>query len=192
MKTRLSKIRVAASIVALTVLAAGPAFTQQVRPVLTETDIAKFIQDFKAMSAEFDAIEGLEDADDTDGDEMPDLGKIANAMRNSAEVLRILRKYGWNESFVTKYVAIMGGYIILTFQDVGAGMDSQIAAQMAAIDNNPGLSAEQKAQMKSVVSGFAGQMSAAMQMYRAQVHPADVRLVEANKEALTEVFEDDE
>jgi hypothetical protein len=167
-----------AFIAAFVVLAGGSAAA---KPVLKDSDVKKFISDFQAMNNELEQIDTNLAVDE---EQAPNLLQIAGAMRANAEVRNVLRKYGWNEDFTDKYVAIMGGYLIVTFEDMRAEMDGEIKEQVASIDSNPGLSAEQKAQMKSALGSWTTQIDETLRAYRSQVDPADVATVKANRDAL--------
>ena len=170
-----------ALVVLLLALAAAAAVVAQAppRPLLSDADVKKFIVDFKPLIAELGQL-GLGQEAETAPRNPGEPPGIVSVLRASAEAQKILGKYGWGDAQFQKFSAVFYSYLALK-------MEEQAAAQLAQVDRS---SAEQKPKARTELGALAEQLAAAAASYRAQVHPDDLKTVQANEEALDAVAEE--
>jgi hypothetical protein len=170
--------------VAVAAVAQAPA-----RPVLSDADVKKFINDFKSLTGELEPL-GLGQEQAPGAGSLNALPGILGAMQANAEAQKILGKYGWGGAQFQKFSAVFYAYLALKLEQTRAQAGSEIAAQLAEIERNPQVPAEQKAALKAQMDTLTGQLAQAEAAYKAQVHPDDLRTVRANEEALDAVSEE--
>ncbi len=107
----------------LLIVAAPSAMAAPVR-VLTKTTLDRFLKDFPAMMVELEAL-GEETSESFEGIGEEEAVFSADTIRAGiaaaladAKVKAILNRYGWNDSFVEVYVAIVSCYTYLAFEEV--------------------------------------------------------------------------
>lgn len=176
------------SVLLILSLAAGLSGQAKPKQVLSNTDLVKFIKDFKAMGEEFDKL-GVEMANDPQNlaGAMTD---YMNGLKAHAGSKRILAKYGWNDSFFAKFAAIMQSYTALRMEDEFAKAQPEINTAMAEIDNNKDLSAEQKKEYKAQMSAALDQVRVIQKTLNDNVHPSDRSLVKQNRAKLDKVIDE--
>lgn len=81
---------------------------------------------------------------------------------------------------------VFQAWIALEMQDQGSEARQQMASAMAEIDNNPNMSAEQKAQMKEMMQGAISMMEQA-----SKAPAADIEAIRPHIEELRRVTEED-
>jgi len=78
-------------------------------PVLKKGDVEKFIKTLKPMSKELEAVGVNFDARQNQN--------MSDALQANARVMSIFKKYGWDESYSAKWMAITMGYAKLKMEE---------------------------------------------------------------------------
>ncbi len=115
---------------------------------------------------------------------------VLGALQVNADAQKILGKYGWGDAQFRKFTAVFYSYLTLKLEETRAQAAAEIAAQLAEIERNPQIPADQKAGLKAQLEGLTEQMAQTETLYRAQVHADDLRTVQANEEALDAISEE--
>jgi hypothetical protein len=168
----------------LVLAAAAPQAPQR---TLSDADVRKFVSDFKAMAAE---LEQIGETAHLDEENSAGLGNMLAGLQASSAAQGVLRKYGWADSRFSKLSAVFFGYLAIKLEQWRLESGGELDAAIAEIDRNPQLPPDQKAALKAQFSGMRQAMIDSEQSYRAQVHPADIETVRANKAALDAMFEE--
>ena len=124
--------------------------------VLTDSDVDKYVETVVPMSKELKKLGMKNKGNENDPGQM---------WLENAEAKAILEKYGWNETFATKFSVITWAFTYLKIKQ--------------EIDKMP---EDQKAQ--------AEQMMPMIQIYVSKVHEDDIKIVEAKMDQLDAVFKD--
>lgn len=102
-------------ILCLSFLIFGSLRAQEVKAVLNNDDIKHFIETFKPMTVELDAL-GHDFKDEKETEDENPMAAFANMratmkeIMSEKEVLAILKKYDWDENFLDTYIAVNMGY----------------------------------------------------------------------------------
>ncbi len=181
--------RTALVVLVISLAAAAAAVAQSpARPVLGDADVKKFINDFKSLAAELEQLGlGQQGADAGGPNALPG---VLGAMQANAEAQKILARYGWGDARFQQFSAVFYAYLALKLEKTRAEAAPEIAAQLAEIERNPQIPAEQKAALKAQLRAITEQLAQVESTYKAQVHRDDLRTVQANEEALDAVFEE--
>lgn len=149
-------------------------------PLLTDADVKKFISDFKTMAAELQQLgEQVSAAADPTGP-----AGMLGVLQTSADAQRILARYGWSGEMTRKFAAVFASYLVLKLEKTRTETAAELQAQLAEIDRSPQIPADQKAALKAQLGAMSEQLAQVEASYRAQVHPDDLRTVQANEAAL--------
>lgn len=111
---------------ALLMTVAVPAALASPARVLTKPTIDRFIKDFPAMQVEFEALgdKTMESIESLGSDEesveysAESLRKALNTAMADVKIKAILKRYGWNDTFVDVYLAIVSSCSYLAFEEV--------------------------------------------------------------------------
>ncbi|PKL08690.1 MAG: hypothetical protein CVV51_07690 [Spirochaetae bacterium HGW-Spirochaetae-7] len=116
-------INIAGLCLALAAIAIQPVLAAPAR-VLSKATIDRFMKDFPAITAEFEALGdgvaetlGRSDDGETAAFSMATLKSSIESVFADARVKTILAKYGWNSQFIEVYVTVMSAYMYVVFED---------------------------------------------------------------------------
>lgn len=170
----------------IVLLSAGQAQAQ----TLDSDTIDRWVTTMQEMKA-FENELSEEDAIDMDMD-MEDPMDIEQSMARAAEqsekVRRTINRHGFTDGAEWAAIGsrIMRAYGAMMMQEQAPEMDRQLQQQMQAIENNPNIPEQQKAMMRQQMQASQGMMQ---QMTDAP--QADIDAVQASRERLGQIFEDD-
>lgn len=160
---------------------------------LTDNTIRAFITTLEKAQALEPEFAELEDDDDS---KVPDFSQIFSS---AVEELKGEEVYGRLEDLVqdngfknlTEWAAagdrIYGAWMAIEIADQSPEINQEMQKAMAELDNNPHMSAEQKAQMRSFMEAGLGATKMA-----SEAPPADIDAVKPHVNALRAVTQDDE
>ncbi len=143
-------------------------FAQGTGPILNEEDVSRFIETYRPMTQELEALgHDLDMGEDENTENMFATmnASIAALMANN-EVSAIINKYGWDEKFGMVFMTISFGYMYNT-----------MAREMEALPD------EQKEQVKPMMDMMLGQI-------RSVTHEKDLELVKSYLTELDPVFKE--
>ncbi len=116
-------ITIAGMCLAIAAISIQPALAAPTR-VLTKGTLDKFVNDFPAITLEFEALGddvaetlGKSGDDESAAFSMATLKSSIESVFADARVKAILAKYGWNSQFIDVYVTIMSAYMYVVFED---------------------------------------------------------------------------
>ncbi|MGO3296666.1 MAG: hypothetical protein ACTILN_13455 [Marinobacter sp.] len=155
---------------------------------LTDNTIRAFITTLEKAQTLEPEFEELNNDDDS---KMPDFSRIFSS---SVEELKGEEAYGRMENLVqkngfenlTQWAAtgdrIYGAWMAIEMADQSPEINQEMQRAMAELDNNPNMSAEQKAQMRSLMEAGLGVTKVA-----SEAPPADIEAVKPHMNALRAV-----
>ena len=142
--------------------------TTEVAAVLNDGDVQHFIKTVKPMTEELEALGHSLETEEEEVNPMDPLGSmraVMNAMMARDDVMSILKKYDWDESFANTYLAIGAGYSYLKVTQEFESMPE-----------------DQKAQAQGMIDMMT-------QQFKTMVHDDDIAAVQPHMDALDVVFE---
>jgi len=158
---------------------------------LSDHTISSFIDSLKAAEQLEPEFEDLSDDMDSQNDgTMPDFSRIFS---DSLKELEGHQAYGQLEDLVQDHGfgsleewaatgdRIFQAWMAIEMEQQSPAAQKEMSAAMAEIENNPNITAQQKAQMRAMMEGAMGAMQSA-----SNAPPADVKAVRPHVDALRE------
>ncbi len=161
---------------------------------LSDQKISSFIESLEAaqkLEPEFEELDDQMNAED-DG-AMPDFSRLFS---DSLDQLKgheaynrldeLVRSHGFDniEEWAVTGDRVYQAWMAIEMEQQSPGARQEMAAAMAEIDNNPQMTAEQKAQMRAMMESAMGAMESA-----SNAPPADVEAVRPHLDALRAISE---
>lgn len=158
---------------------------------LSDQTISSFIDSLKAaeqLSSEFEDLS--DDMDSQNDGTMPDFSRIFSDSLKELEghqaygqLEDLVQNHGFNslEDWAATGDRIFQAWMAIEMEQQNPGARQEMDAAMAEIENNPNMTAEQKAQMRAMMQSAMGAMESA-----SNAPPADVEAVRPHVEALRE------
>jgi|GEM_PF-1662333 len=119
-----------------------------------------------------------------------DFGRMmARSMRQNAELSRIIQRHGFRspDAWGEASGRIFNAFAALQMEKHAPEMEQQMAEALRRLDENPHMTAEQKAQMRQQMQ----QQMGAMPAFAGEVPEADLRAVKSREAALRRLFEEE-
>jgi hypothetical protein len=163
-------------------------YAQQSPKLLVQKDLDRFITSYEKMYAELEKIDFDNSESVTPGWDAAFLA----AVRANREVMKIFRKYGWDENTLVKIAAIINSYAVIYFNREMAGAEESIQQAMEEIKNNPMLTEEAK---QAYIANFTSNINASrteIEKLKKTIHPEDYSLIERNFSRLDKVIQVEE
>ena len=125
---------------------------------LTQSDVKHFIDNFPAISSDF---EDLQIAYDKSSQQFT----LPESVDYLSKIDAVVKKHGYEDyaDFATKTAAIMSAYAMLTYQQESSGSKAELEKALAEIDNSEYYTDEQKQQMRDALEqsmNYVDEMSA--------------------------------
>jgi hypothetical protein len=158
---------------------------------LSDQTISSFIDSLKAaeqLSSEFEDLS--DDMDSQNDGTMPDFSRIFSDSLKELEghqaygqLEDLVQNHGFNslEDWAATGDRIFQAWMAIEMEQQNPAARQEMDAAMAEIENNPNMTAEQKAQMRAMMQSAMGAMESA-----SNAPPADVKAVRPHVEALRE------
>lgn len=184
-----ARIHTAVIITLFTLLAGFSAGTQA--QGLTDQTISSFIDSLKAaerLEPEFEDLSG--DMDSQNDGTMPDFSRIFSDSLKELEghqaysqLEDLVQDHGFGslEEWAATGDRIFQAWMAIEMEQQSPGAQEEMSAAMAEIENNPNMTAQQKAQMRAMMEGAMGAMQSA-----SNAPPADIKAVRPHVDALRE------
>lgn len=183
---------------ALALLLSLLAFTTQAE-TLSDDNIRAFIASMKDAQTLSDKYEGTDQWPDTDSEDMKSMPDMSRLFSDGVEKMKDYPAYDQFEDMVENHGfdspeqwALVGDRVFhammaIEMKGENPNMSQDMADAMAEIENNPDMTAEQKAQMKAMMSGAMGMVKSAT-----NAPQADINAVRPHMGALRTVMNSEE
>lgn len=158
---------------------------------LSDSTIQAFIatmQDTRTLQEKYENTDGWPDPNSEDMDSMPDMSRLfsdgVERMEGTPaynEFGNMVEKRGFDslEDWASVGDRVFGAMVAIEMKGENPGAQGELAEAMAEIENNPDMSAQQKAQMRSMMGAAMGVTKMAD-----NVPAADIEAVRPHMEAL--------
>jgi hypothetical protein len=158
---------------------------------LSDQTISSFIDSLKAaeqLEPEFEDLS--EDMDSQNDGTMPDFSRIFSDSLKELEghqaygqLEDLVQNHGFNslEDWAATGDRIFQAWMAIEMEQQSPAAQQEMSAAMAEIENNPNMTAQQKAQMRAMMEGAMGAMQSA-----SNAPPADIKAVRPHVDALRE------
>jgi hypothetical protein len=158
---------------------------------LSDQTISSFIDSLKAAEQLEPEFEDLSDDMDSQNDgTMPDFSRIFSDSLKELEghqaygqLEDLVQNHGFNslEDWAATGDRIFQAWMAIEMEQQNPAAQQEMSAAMAEIENNPNMTAQQKAQMRAMMEGAMGAMQSA-----SNAPPADIKAVRPHVDALRE------
>jgi hypothetical protein len=147
---------------------------------LIDTDVKTFIKSYPEIQTELEAINVRINSDENFT--LPEGAEVLN------KVNAVVQKYGYTDysDFITKVGTIMATYSSIEFGKESVGAQPEIEAAIKEINDNPGLTTEQKEQIKASLMQSA---QALQQMSNSMASSENVAVVQPYADEIRQMLD---
>jgi hypothetical protein len=152
------------------------------KKVLVKGDVEKFIKTFPLMYEDLERL-GIEYQTEEGDVTAP------KALKANKEFMAILKKNGWDETFVDKMRVILLAYYLLVYQDEMAKSKASMEESIAEIEADPDIDPATKKKLIDQLKESKGKMESGTSEQKNSIHNDDLELVRPHVKDLEAMFD---